>query len=137
MTLEVLAGVLSEFEWPAPYTLEDRLPRGILMTFPRCHLFFAEVFTSDLELYFLLADTGLNETVTLKHVLIALREDPNRTSELPDVPLIPTFSPQASLEKVQNGARNLCRLVLTHLSPCILGDFSWLEIYKAYRARHP
>jgi hypothetical protein len=135
LTMDLLAEVLAEFQWPAPYTLEDELPDGIIVVFPRCRLFFVEGFESEMSLKFLPEDTGLDETVTLKHALVALRSDPERSGALPEPRLINYFSPKASEEKVRNGIRDLCTLVLTYLRPCLLGDFSWVERYKAYRAR--
>jgi hypothetical protein len=38
LTEAVLAEVLAEFEWPAPYTLEDWQPDGIGVLFPTCIL---------------------------------------------------------------------------------------------------
>lgn len=42
LTPEVLAEVLAEFPWPAPYTLEDDRPDGIEVRLPRCHLYVTE-----------------------------------------------------------------------------------------------
>ena len=41
----------------------------------------------------------------------------------------------ASLEKVKHGIRNLCTLLLAELPEVVRGDFSWVEKYKAYKAR--
>ena len=128
MTVDVLSQVLSEFEWPAPYTLEDWLPDSIGVVFPKCTLTFSEGFESDMQLKFLDRDTGLGNSVTLNEVLISMGG--------PDTPgLIDYFSPGASLEKVQNEVRDLCTMVLTHFKATLLGDFSWVESYKEYVAR--
>jgi hypothetical protein len=134
MTQDVLSQVLAEFEWPAPYTLEDWLPDGIAMIFPKCTLFFVEGFESEMILEFLLPeDTGLDKSVTLKEALLAI--SPDRERGAPPTPgLIRDFSPHASLDAVKIRLRNLCTIVLTHFQACILGDFSWVERYKAYYA---
>jgi hypothetical protein len=134
LTEKVAAEVLAEFQWPAPYQLDDCLPDGIAVIFPKCTLLFSEGFESDMELYFSPEDTGFDESITLTGALISLREiDPARLG--PNPPLIDKHIPGASLEKVQIGIRNLSMLMLAHLPTCMLGDFSWLEAYKAYRAR--
>ena len=129
--MDALAEVLSEFEWPAPYTLEDDLPDGIVMTFPKCHLYFSEGFESEMLLKFLSEDTGTEENLTLQHALLAIREDPTRSGAMLEPELIRDSSPFASLDKVKNGIRNLCTLVLSLLRPCLLGDFSWVALHKA------
>jgi hypothetical protein len=42
LTLEVLADVLGEFSWPAPFTLVDDRPDGIEIHLPRCRLYVSE-----------------------------------------------------------------------------------------------
>jgi hypothetical protein len=130
MTVEVVSEVLSEFEWPAPYTLEDDLPDGIAMVFPKCTLYFVEGFESDMYLEFLAEDTGLDNSVTLKQVLVSMGGIPT-----PKLKVIDDLSRGASLATVKNGLRILCTIILTHFRSSILGDFGWVEHYKAYRAR--
>jgi hypothetical protein len=79
MTVEVLSEVLSEFEWPAPYTLEDWSPDGILMAFPKSNVFFVEGFEGDMPVKFLPEDTGMGQTLTLEHALLAIGPAPERT----------------------------------------------------------
>jgi hypothetical protein len=135
MTQEVLTQVLSEFEWPAPYVLEDWLPDGIAMVFPKCNLFFVEGFESNMLLEFLSDDTGLDSSVTLKEALLAFG---SVHTGAPDTPgLIDDFSPYPSVDVVKNRLRNLCKIVLTHFRTCLLGDYSWVERYKAYYANKP
>src|SRR5262245_2724437 len=117
MTMEVLAGALEEFERPAPYQLEDWLPAGLAVGFPKCQLFFSEGFESHMSLKFLAESPGLGETVDLHALLVSL-------GGLHTPGLDETLLPQASLEKVQIGTRNLCKIVLTHFRSSILGDFS-------------
>jgi hypothetical protein len=133
MTMEVLADVLSEFDWPAPYVLEDELPDGIVMRFPRSSLFFVEGFEGDMALEFLPEDTGTDQKLTVGHALSVIVPESTRKGGPITLNLIDDESPYASLEKVKNGIRDLCTIALTHLQPCILGDFGWVAAYKASR----
>lgn len=132
LTPEVLAEVLAEFPWPAPYTLEDDRPDGIEVRLPRCHLYVTEGFESNMELKFLSESTGLDHSVSVADALAALREDPDRT--LPPRPkLIDFFSPHASLDKVKNEVRDLCTLLFTYFRSSLEGDFAWVATYQAHR----
>jgi hypothetical protein len=136
LTAEVLSEVLSGFDWPAPYTLESKLPDGILVKFPRCTLFFTEGFEGEMALHFLLPDDlGMGRSLTLDHALLAISPDPDGSGGVPTPGLLPDYEPEASLEKVQIGIHNLSKMVLTHLSSCLLGDFGWVDRYRAYLAR--
>lgn len=134
MTVEVLAEVLAEFEWPASYTLEDWLPDGIVIAFPNSNLFFTEGFEGDVTLKFLPEDTGMDQTLTLEHALLAIGPDPERTGGPLTPNLINDHSPHASLDKVKNGIRDMCTIMLSHFKGCILGDFGWVAAYQAYLA---
>ncbi len=128
LTVEVLAAVVAEFEWPATYTLEELSPDGVSLVFPRCTLVFREGFESEMELVFTPEQTGLERTVTMYQVLLS-----RGGHETPG--LIEYFSPGASLEKVQNEARDLCTIALHHFRSTILGDFRWALEYRAYLER--
>jgi hypothetical protein len=128
MTTTTLAEVLAEYEWPAPYVLEDWLPDGIAMVFPRCELMFVENFESDMTLRFSPDDTGLDERVTLAHLLVSMGGRPTPG-------LIHMVAGGASLDKMKNGVRDLCTIMLTHFRSTLLGDFAWVEGYKAYLAK--
>jgi hypothetical protein len=127
--INLLSKILEEFEWPAPYTLEDDLPDGIIMTFPNSHLYFREGFEGDMLMEFLIEDTNTDHNLHLGHALSVIIPESQRdgTPLTPD--LIDYWTPTASLEKVENGVRDLCRTVLFHLKPSILGDFSWVSKY--------
>lgn len=133
-TQEVLSEVLSEFEWPAPYKLEDWLPDGIAMVFPKCCLFFMEGFESSMLLKFVPEDTGLDASLTLEEALLAFAPESSRTGAPYTPGLILDQSPYASVDVVKNRLRDLCKIILTHFQACLLGDFSWVERYKAYYA---
>ena len=130
LTPEVLAEVLAEFPWPAPYTLEDDRPDGIEVRLPRCHLYVTEGFESNMELKFLPESTGLDRSVSVGDALGALREDPNRVL-LPRPKLIDYFSPGASLDKVKNELRDLFTLLFTYFRSSLEGDFEWVATYRA------
>lgn len=130
LTLDVVAQIAEEFTWPAPYTLEDDQPDGIVFVFPKCALIFQEGFESDMYISFPVDLTQTPSNLRLEHALsILVPEAREKGIELPT--LDETFIPSASLEKVEIGIRNLCVLSLTYLEPCILGDFSWVERFKS------
>ena len=132
LTLELLAEIVSEYEWPAPYTLEDDLPDGIIMKFPNSNLVFSEGFESDMDLQFLPEDTGTDTNLGFTHALMAIVPEAERDPKKPLTPgLINDDPPAASPIKVKNGLRDLCTIALYHLKPCILGDFSWVAKYRA------
>lgn len=133
--MQVASEVLAEFEWPGPYVLEDWLPDGIAMVFPKCTLIFSEGFESDMDLTFSPEDTGLDEALTLTDALLAIRSASDAASLPPAPPLIRKHIPHASLEKVTIGIRNLSMLILSYLPSSMLGDFRWVEIYKASKSR--
>ncbi len=129
MNIETLRDILSEFEWPAPYELEDDLPDGIVVAFPACNLYFSEGYLGDVELEFLPEDTGVDEILKLGHALLVIVPESERIQDPLTPGLINDQSIEGSLKKVQNGLRDLCKIVLTHLQPCVLGNFSWVETY--------
>jgi hypothetical protein len=131
LTLEVLAEVLAEFPWPAPYILEDDRPDGIEVRLPRCHLYVMEGFESDMDLAFLPESTGLDDMVSVGDALRVLATDPDRVLP-PEPKLIGFFSPHASLDKVKNEVRDLCTLLFTYFRPSLEGDFSWVAFYRKH-----
>lgn len=135
LTLDVVTDVVAQFDWPAPYELEDELPDGVVMAFPRCHLLFDEGFESEVSIKFLTEDTGLATSLKLSEALLALKSTGFDTGVPPTLPLIHDRSPHASLAKVKNGLHDQCVIVLAHFRPCLQGDFRWVEAYKAYAAR--
>lgn len=135
LTSEVLAEVLAEFTWPAPYTLDEDFD-GIEVHLPCCHLYVTEGFESNMDLAFLPESTGLDEMLSVGDALRALKADPDRARTLPPRPkLIGYFSPQASLDKVKNELRDLCTLLFTYFQPSLSGDFSWVATYRTYGSK--
>lgn len=135
LTMQAAEEVLSEFRWPAPYMLENELPDGIAMVFPRCTIMFSEGFESEMNALFSPAETGVQDPLSVGHALLTLRSGPGQANLPPEPPLIRDTIGPASLDKVKNGIRDLSTLLLTYLRPCLLGDFGWVEDYKALRAR--
>lgn len=129
LTPAVLAEVMAEFPWPAPYTLKADYD-GIEVALPRCHLYVTEGFESDLDLAFLPESTGLGEMVSISDVLRVLSADPRGVLP-PEPKLINFFGPGASLEKVKNGLHDLFTLLFTYFRPSLEGDFDWIETYRA------
>jgi hypothetical protein len=132
LTVDVLAKVLSEYQWPGSYTLEDELPDGITMELPKCTLYFREGFESDMSIIFPTVDLDYN--VDLTEVLMALRSQ----NALPDIPApkpVGKHIPGASLEKVENELRDLCNLLHAYLRPTLDGDFGWVDAVKRFRNR--
>ena len=131
LTPEVLSEVIAEMSLPSSYTLEDDRPDGIEVRFPRCHLYVAEGFESNMSLRFLPESTGLDRSVSIADALAALRRDPAQLLP-PRPPLIDFFSPEASLNKVKNELRDLFTLLLTYFRSSLDGDFAWVAVFRIY-----
>jgi hypothetical protein len=140
LTLEVAAEVVSRFEWPAPYTLEDELPDGIMMIFPACRLLLAEGFEGEVAIRFLVRDTGLPSSVDMDSALNALVSEAERAGapfpRRSDLGLIRDASHQGSLDRVKNELHDQCAITLAYFRNSLLGDFRWVESYRAYLARN-
>lgn len=128
MTLDLVAAIVAEFDWPTSYSLEDWRQDGIAMVLPGCTVLFEEGFESEMEAYFLPRNTGLENAVTVYHALL-----PRGDLDIPG--LINYFCPEATVEKVQNGLRDLCTTLLYHFRSSLLGDFDWVPAYRAYLER--
>jgi hypothetical protein len=129
LTPAVLAKVMAEFSWPAPYTIKPDFD-GIEVDLPRCHLYVTEGFESEMDLAFLPESTGLDEMVSIGDVLRVLSADPH--CALPPEPkLINFFGPGASLEKVKNGLHDLFTLLFTYFRSSLEGDFDWTKTYHS------
>jgi hypothetical protein len=123
LTPAVLADVMAEFSWPAPYTLKPDFD-GIEIDLPHCHLYVTEGFESEMDLAFLPQNTGLDDTISVGDALRALSHDASRTLP-PEPKLINFFGPEASLEKVKNQLRDLFTLLFTYFRSALEGDFDW------------
>lgn len=128
LTPAVLAEVLAERAWPGPYHLDDLLPDGIAVVLPKCKLFFEEGFESDMSVWFDADQVGVDEPVSLRDIMIS-----RGGIETPG--LVSKCSPQASLDKVKDGVRDLCTILFTHFRSSLDGNFTWVPEYRAYLAR--
>lgn len=129
MTVELLTEVLAEFTWPAKYALEDDLPDGVIVSFPKSNFAFTEGFDGDVRVKFLSVDTGGRGGLDLAHALMVYVPLGQRTTAPMTPGLIEIKSPFPSEENTRNGIRNACTIMLTHLTPVIEGDFSWVAKY--------
>ena len=130
LTPVVLAEVMAEFSWPAPYTLKPDFD-GIEVDLPRCHLYVTEGFESEMDLAFLPESTELDQMVSVGEVLRVLSADP-RCALPPEPKLINFFGPEASLEKVQNNLSDLFTLLFTYFRTSLEGDFNWVAAFRAH-----
>ncbi|MDC0744564.1 hypothetical protein [Polyangium mundeleinium] len=85
LTMALLREVLAEFAWPAPYELEDDLPDGIIVAFPRSHLYFSDDYLGEVHLRFLTEDTGTDDMLCFGNAMHALVYRPNEGR--PPVPM--------------------------------------------------
>jgi hypothetical protein len=130
---EILEKILSEYEWPASYTIgDDDCPfDGIEVVFPKCSLFFREGSSGDIDILFSHLQTNTDYGLSISHaVYYVFRPELIKNSEFKEPEYYDTSYPFTSIEKVENGVRNMCILLQTFLLSCIKGDFSWVEKYK-------
>ncbi len=105
------------------------------MRFPNASLVFTEGFESEMDLQFLPEETGTDTTLGFHHALMAIVPESERVPGQPLTPgLLMDDPPAASLDKVENGVRDLCAIALYHLRPVILGDFGWVVEYQKIAA---
>ena len=128
----ILEKILSEFKWPAPYIIGDDScsPDGVEVSFPNCTLYFVEVFESEMRLYFSPDQTQTEYNIYLKDALYVLKEEAEKKAGFKEPNLTGYFEPQASIEKVKNGLRDICILVQAYMLSCIEGDFNWVSKCK-------
>jgi hypothetical protein len=128
MTVEMLSDVLSEFEWPCGYVLEDDLPDGIVVSFPKSCFIFCEGPEGSIEVRFDSADTR-GQPLQIGHALLVLVPLP-RSSVDPIAPgLVDTGPPFPSEGKAREGIRNACKILSAHFRGVIDGDYSWVDEY--------
>jgi hypothetical protein len=131
LTESVLRGVLSEFQWPEPYTLEDDEPDGVFVTFPKCKLYFSE--GDRIAVDFVAESTGVEPWLSLHDALRAVRSMTPPGSGPEEPRLIEDIASLPSREKLENSIRDACTLLLTYLRPTLAGDFWWVEKAKVQR----
>lgn len=133
-SIDILKQVLSQYNWPSEYNLEEGLSYNIRVQFPNCTLIFSEGYESSMSAYFLNNEIGRSDKQHSLTILDAVRSISATTEELnSDFQKHTGFNeyiePEASTEKVIKGLNNICILLQVYLIPCIEGDFSWLEKY--------
>lgn len=135
MTEALFREVVESFDWPEEYTIESDLPDGMIMQFPRCCLYFAEGEDGNVNLEFLPEDTGTDIPLKLPHAMLTVVPLSERDGQPLTEGLFRDRSPWGSEAKVRHGIHDLCVTMLTHLRHVILGDFSWVEKYRAISGR--
>lgn len=129
LTVELMAQILQEFEWPAEYELIDDLPDGIIVSFPKSNFVFMDGMNGQIVVKFLVEDTHTTDQLDVFHALLTLVPESERSG-----PLLPELtkytSPFMSRENTQTGIRNNCNLILANLGGVISGDFSWVKKYE-------
>jgi hypothetical protein len=125
LTESVLRGILEEFQWPVPYTLEDDEPDGVFVIFPNCKLYFSE--GDRIEVHFLSESSGVEPWLSLFDALRAVRSTSTPDSLPAEPRLIEDIASGPSLERLKNSIRDACTLLLTYLRPTLAGNFWWVE----------
>lgn len=135
LTPALVADVVGALAWPAPYELEDWLPDGVALVFPRCTVLVREGFESTAALTFLADELGLAEDVGVGEAVLALRET-RAPASLPAPPALHAdASPRASAAKLRHAIHDQAQLLLTYLPEAVLGDHAWVDALRAFRAR--
>lgn len=129
LTLELVEEIMGNFDWPAPYALQEEA-LGIMVSFPKCSYLLQQGFEGDVVLTFLQKDTQYIYPLKLGHALLAIVPEAERK----DSPLTPGLINDQSIypseEKMRNYLKDTCTILLFHLQPCLLGDFSWVQKFK-------
>ncbi|MGH1343723.1 MAG: hypothetical protein ACRBN8_19355 [Nannocystales bacterium] len=120
--------VVDTFQWPATYTVESDLPDGMMLKFPLCTLYFAEGPEGDVRLEFLPENTGVKMSLGLAHAMMVA---PPGSDAQGARKLFRDESPVGSVDKARHGVHDICTTVLARLEHVLLGDFSWVERYRA------
>ena len=133
MSIDLMKEVLSEFAWPEQFELEDDLPDGIILTFPKSNFYFVESLDGDIIVQFLQKDTKQDFSLYLVNALSVLFPESERGNG-PIVPgLVESTWPFPSEENARQGIRDNCKILLTHLRSVIRGDYSWVSKYLETR----
>ena len=134
LTIDIFNEILKEFEWPCSYKTEELAVDGLKLHFPKCTLIVDEE-PMEGEIYAIFPNcytgrTNMQGSLKLLDAVGVIREkklkDPNyKDPVLHDLDIYP------SLNKVEDGCRNICILIQTFLLSCVVeGDFSWIDDYK-------
>lgn len=134
-TIELLAEVLQEYQWPAAYTLEKTPFANVRVRFPGCTLIISEEYESEMEAYFVNSELDRPDVkgpLTIFDAVDVLRAAKKKLPGFEEPRgLKPYLDIEPSVKKVIDGLRNICILLQAYLLPCMIeGDFSWLEEYN-------
>ena len=118
----LVAEEIAQFDWPVPYELEDDMPDGINVCFPRSNFFFMEGLEGRISVGFLKGDTKIKDmNLTIQDALEVLAPEVNTraTYDFFDIP------GEKSEEKVRAGIKRCLGFIHEHLQGVVQGDFSW------------
>ena len=120
---DLVRAILSEFQWPAEFDVEDELPDGINLAFPKSNWYFIEGIGGRVSVEFLPEDTGENDVrLTIQDALEILSPEVDTCGyDFFDLPGEP------SLDKISAGVRRCCQWIHMHLLSVVEGDFNWVE----------
>lgn len=134
-TKEVLKEALKQYKWPLQYKLQTTNSGSVLIKFPKCSILVYEGFESHMDACFLNEETGRNNvqsSLKLLDAVCVIRSTHNLS--INDSHLLKGvlrfIEGEPSLEKVNQGLKNICILMQVYLLPCIEGDFSWVQEYN-------
>ena len=134
LTTELFTEVVSKYEWPTEYEVEDELPDGILMRFSESHLFFSENSDGEVELHFLASEIGIETDLDLYDALFVMIPNYQRLEKpLGHLNLIEDVSIDPSEQKIRNEMNDLCIIIQEYLLPYIKGDYDWINSCLEYR----
>ena len=126
LTVQLLEKIASEFDWPEEYSLEDDLPDGIIMRFPKSSLYFCEGSDGEVELEFLSVDTGVDDLNLVDALTVLVPDYEVNPNPFPHLNLRDDSSIYGTPEKVENGIWDICILVNEYMKPHLKGDFGWV-----------
>jgi len=133
MTMKMMADIVAEFKWPHEYKLEDDLPDGIILSFPRSHFYFSENrVNGGVRVLFFTEDTG-QPGLELGHALFVFWPEAERVTTKVAPGVSDEYWPFPSEENTRDGIRDACRIILARLRTVIDGDFSWVGAYLKIR----
>ena len=133
LNTKVFTEVLSKFEWPEPFTIQDESPDGIILSFERSNFVFSESPDGDVVVGFLSEDTKCDLSLHIGHAMSIVVPESSRINGIATPGLIDEGMPFPSQEKVENSIHNAFTIILTHLQHVIQGDYSWVAEYLHQR----
>ena len=131
LTPELLHEIVSKYQWPAEYVIEDDQPDGVILQFPNCGLIFSEDSDGGVDVAFFTDQTQTAYNLHLFHAMLVFAPETERVNgRILNSHQAEITSPFPSLENTTNGIHSICRMLLDFLSPVLQGDFTWVEEYR-------